>query len=249
MQIEGISWQTDWNAVVGSYIDRRRSWTSDPLHRHALGIQSNLMFMCFLDNGIHQLLIGRVRIRSPSQCHGSQVVRKRVIGQLRWNDLKPGINRGDDDQKPDNCFERSHVPQSALLGRETRHLDRRSNSSKVSTIAVILTSRTSRVERRTTSTVPSVTFFPTVIRNGIPTKSASLNFTPGRSSRSSRTTSIPAASSRLAMSSAAARTVSSFTLTGATTTSSGAIVGGSQNPFSSLLCSTAAVRIRSIPIP
>ena len=29
----------------------------------------------------------------------------------------------------------------------------------------------------------------------------------------------------------------------------GAIVGGSQNPFSSLPCSTAAVRMRSIPIP
>jgi len=44
---------------------------------------------------------------------------------------------------------------------------------------------------------------------------------------------------------AAALTTASFTLTGATTTSNGAIEAGSQNPFSSFPCSTAAVRMRS----
>jgi hypothetical protein len=64
-------------------------------------------------------------------------------------------------------------------------------------MAEILTSSLARVERRTTSTVPSVTFFPTLIRKGIPMRSASLNLTPGRSSRSSSKTSQPAASSCL----------------------------------------------------
>src|SRR5579872_1091221 len=49
-----------------------------------------------------------------------------------------------------------------------------------------------RSERRTISTVPSVTFLPTLTLKGIPIKSASLNFTPGRSSRSSIITSNPA---------------------------------------------------------
>ena len=38
-------------------------------------------------------------------------------------------------------------------------------------------------------------FFPTVTRHGIPISSASLNFTPGRSSRSSSSASTPASSS------------------------------------------------------
>ena len=39
---------------------------------------------------------------------------------------------------------------------------------------------------------------------------------------------------------------SSFTSTGLTTIWNGAIDGGSQKPFSSLLCSSEAVRMRSI---
>ncbi len=62
--------------------------------------------------------------------------------------------------------------------------------------------------------MPSVTFFPTFTRKGMPTRSASLNFTPGRSSRSSSKTSYPAPSSCRAMSSAALRIVSSFGVRG-----------------------------------
>ncbi len=83
----------------------------------------------------------------------------------------------------------------------------------------------------------------------MPTRSASLNFTPGRSSLSSSNTSNPAASKLRAISSAVVFSFSSATLVGVTTISKGAICGGSQKPFSSLLCSIAAVRMRSIPMP
>ncbi len=51
------------------------------------------------------------------------------------------------------------------------------------------------------------------------------------------------------MSSAAVRTASSLTFVAVTTISKGAIVGVSQKPFSSLFCSMAAVKMRSIPMP
>src|SRR3974377_434828 len=47
------------------------------------------------------------------------------------------------------------------------------------------------VRRSTTSTNPCASFLPLFERYGIPTRSASLNFTPGRSSRSSSSTSSP----------------------------------------------------------
>jgi diketogulonate reductase-like aldo/keto reductase len=43
------------------------------------------------------------------------------------------------------------------------------------------------------STMPLASFLPTVMRNGTPIRSASLNFTPGRSSRSSSRASSPSA--------------------------------------------------------
>src|SRR5579862_5053070 len=47
--------------------------------------------------------------------------------------------------------------------------------------------------RWTSSTSPPASFFPTTTRNGMPTRSASLNLTPGRSSRSSSRASRPMA--------------------------------------------------------
>ena len=54
------------------------------------------------------------------------------------------------------------------------------------TTSSIFILRTSVPLRRFTSTTPSARpFLPTAIRNGSPIRSASLNFTPARSSRSS----------------------------------------------------------------
>src|SRR5947199_38248 len=59
----------------------------------------------------------------------------------------------------------------------------------------------------------------------MPTRSASLNFTPGRSSLSSSNTSYPAASSSAAICSDVVRSFSSETLVAVTTTSNG-VSGG-----------------------
>src|SRR5579872_2358875 len=195
MQSEGISGQGYRHAVLRRHIHRWGSRRSDALHRHRLRSQRNLMVLRFLQDLRDQLLVGGVRIRSAHHRHLMQIVLERVITQFRRNDLKQAVDAGDDDQNSDNRFNSSHVPRSAQRDRKPTYPVRPSNSRKDSTTAVILTSRTSRVERRTSSTVPSVTLFPTVILKGIPTRSASLNFTPGRSLRSSRITSNPAASS------------------------------------------------------
>src|SRR5579859_235845 len=53
------------------------------------------------------------------------------------------------------------------------------------------TSTDFRVFRSTNSTMPLASFLPITIRYGIPIRSASLNLTPGRSSRSSSSASRP----------------------------------------------------------
>ena len=60
------------------------------------------------------------------------------------------------------------------------------------------------VRRSTNSTMPLASFLPTVMRYGMPIRSASLNFTPGRSSRSSSSASSPSAQALARRSSRAA---------------------------------------------
>jgi len=97
MKIEGVTRQTDGNAVVGRDKHRRQSRRSDPLHRYVLGCQRDLMFLGFLNYRVDQFLVRRMRIRSPGQCHHPQVIGKRIVSQLRGNDLKSDIDHSDDD--------------------------------------------------------------------------------------------------------------------------------------------------------
>src|SRR5262249_14793942 len=79
------------------------------------------------------------------------------------------------------------------------------------------TSTTSVPARAFNSTHPRASARgPTVIRTGRPIKSASLNFTPGRSSRSSRSVSTPADSRSPATRSAVSRIAASLWFTGTT---------------------------------
>src|SRR6202142_2182102 len=188
---------------------------------------------------------------------------KLVVGEARRDHLDARHNHRHKHAEAQDQFQcrhqiRSPIPSAGstgLLVAEAHVLafgqpaNQRTSPSKCSLIAEILMSSRARVERRTTSTKSSVTFFPTLILKGIPTRSASLNLTPGRSSRSSSKTSKREPSRALAMSSAALRIFSSPTLVATTTTSKGAIEGASQKPLASFDCSMAAVRIRSIPIP
>src|SRR5919106_3522531 len=114
-----------------------------------------------------------------------------------------------------------------------------------------LGTRSSRAPSRVrTSTAPSSNvFFPTITRSGQPTRSASANFSPGRSSRSSRRTSNPASPSASATFSASASTSSEPPVSARTWTSYGAIDLGHRIPFSSWFCSTAAAIARAGPTP
>ena len=76
MQTEGITGQTDGNAVIGRHIYRRRPRRSDALHRNVFRGQGYLMLLGFFNDGVHQILVRLVRIRSTRHRHGPQVVLK-----------------------------------------------------------------------------------------------------------------------------------------------------------------------------
>ena len=52
VQSEGVTGQTDGNAIIRGYIYRRRSRRSNPQHRDILGRQRNLMLLRLLNNGV-----------------------------------------------------------------------------------------------------------------------------------------------------------------------------------------------------
>ena len=52
MQSEGVTGQTDGNAVIGRHIYRQRSRRSNPLHRDVLRGQRYLMVLGFLNNRV-----------------------------------------------------------------------------------------------------------------------------------------------------------------------------------------------------
>src|SRR5206468_399634 len=88
--------------------------------------------------------------------------------------------------------------------------------------------------RRFNSTAPRASARgPTVSRTGRPIRSASLNLTPGRSSRSSSNASTPTAPSSTTSRSAVSRSAASLTLTGTTWTPYGARGAGQMMPASS----------------
>src|SRR5207248_11349466 len=77
------------------------------------------------------------------------------------------------------------------------------------------------------STLPSASpFFPTAMRRGSPIRSASLNLTPARSSRSSRKTSTPASANSRYSFSAASRPAASCICNGSSETWNGAMLIG-----------------------
>src|SRR5436190_5314836 len=101
------------------------------------------------------------------------------------------------------------------------------------------------------STLPSLRpRSPIVMRCGIPINSISANITPGRSPRSSSSTSTPAASSSSCSRSANALTPSLRSYpTGAIATANGASGRGQTIPLASWFCSIAAATTRVMPIP
>src|SRR3990172_2889979 len=112
------------------------------------------------------------------------------------------------------------------------------------------TFRSARVARSRISTTPSLaSALPTVIRIGTPRRSASLNLTPARSSRSSMITSKPAAARARSISSAAAIWAASLTAMGTTCTWKGATAHGQMIPSASWCCSMAAAAILAGPMP
>src|ERR1700686_261117 len=119
MQTKGITGQTDRNAIIRSHVHCVQSRRPDMLNRNVLWGEHNLVFLPFSNDGVDQLLVCGARIRPTRHCNIPQVVLKRIVAQLRRNDLKPDIDRADDDQKRDSGFEFSHVPQSALPGLGT----------------------------------------------------------------------------------------------------------------------------------
>lgn len=52
VQSEGVTGQTDGNAIIRGHIYRQRSRRSNPLHRDILGRQRNLMVVRPLNNGV-----------------------------------------------------------------------------------------------------------------------------------------------------------------------------------------------------
>ena len=52
VQSEGVTGQTDGNAIIRGHIYRQRSRCSNPLHRDILGRQRNLMLVRLLNNGV-----------------------------------------------------------------------------------------------------------------------------------------------------------------------------------------------------
>src|SRR5712691_685030 len=143
------------------------------------------------------------------------------------------------------------LPHQPLDGRAERVLaeaslprHQPSFSRSAETSSPTLTALSSPFARSRTSTVPSsATFRPTVTRTGQPIRSASANFSPALASRSSSSTSSPAA----ARASAIDWPCSSSPGTTTTCTSYGATAAGHWMPLSSWCCSTIAAIVRAGP--
>src|SRR5829696_622799 len=117
-------------------------------------------------------------------------------------------------------------------------------------ISKLATRDSAPFRRSVTSTAPSSSvFFPTVTRRGHPIRSASANFSPGRSRRSSSRTSSPSADSAAAICSPVSTSSALSQPRTTTSTSYGAISLGQTISFSLPCCSTAAASTRPGPIP
>lgn len=117
MQSEGIAWQANRYAVIDCHVHRKRAWRSDPLYGDLFRRQSDLVLLCLLHDLINECLVCRVRIGSAHHCDIAQVVLERVVGEFRRNDLKPAVDQPDNQQKPAQRFNRSHVPTIASWDR------------------------------------------------------------------------------------------------------------------------------------
>src|ERR1039458_8831028 len=90
-----------------------------------------------------------------------------------------------------HCAETSHPRRSRFWRRRARPSCARMHKAEPYATGIFLaasatgTSTDCLVARVANSTRPADSFLPTVMRKGTPIRSASLNFTPGRSSRSS----------------------------------------------------------------
>src|SRR6202142_4748565 len=207
MEVQGsrITGEFERDAVFGLDIESAGGDSTDTRHLHLLGRQWDVVLMGMFDHGLANFLF-RAGDGSGLQSFFLEGILKLVVGEARRCHLDARHNHRPKHAEAQDQFQcrhqiRSPIPSAGstgLLVAEAHVLafgqpaNQRTSPSKCSLIAEILMSSRARVERRTTSTKSSVTFFPTLILKGIPTRSASLNLTPGRSSRSSSKTSSPA---------------------------------------------------------
>jgi hypothetical protein len=72
MHIEGISRQTDRNAIIDRHEDGWRSRRAYALHSDIRGRESNIVLLRLLQNGVENLLIGLVRVRRCKSSYSIQ---------------------------------------------------------------------------------------------------------------------------------------------------------------------------------
>src|SRR6185436_14675861 len=178
-------------------------------------------------------IFGRAKVqprRRPVRHHGRQALAHAVGERLVDLVARMSPERG---QQQDQESEPGH----AFLRKATTSLSGRSRgfSSRLPLYSALPAARP-----RSESTT----------RCGTPIRSMSANSTPGRSSRSSMRTSMPAAPSSSCSCSAAARTPALLWYPiGTRATAKGAIGAGSAIPRSSWFCSIAAATTRVTPMP
>src|SRR5579883_3116983 len=175
--------------------------------------EGNVQRLCFSENRLSDVVLGLLRSIGVLPGFVFNRVLELIIAEVHGTTRNATYIDDAKTARLRNTF-RVFIPNSP----ETHIPERRTRASTWLEIAAMLTSRFWPVERSNTSTQSSVTFLPTLILKGIPTRSASLNFIPGRSSRSSSITSIPSLASSPAMRSDAAICARSRALIGVTTT-------------------------------
>ena len=92
MQSEGISRQTHGHAVICRHVDRRRARRADPLHGHCSGVSVISCSRAFFMTASTSSWSVCVRIGAAHHRDVPQIILKRIIAQLRRNDLKSAVD-------------------------------------------------------------------------------------------------------------------------------------------------------------
>jgi len=113
MKGERVSRQVYGNAVLRCYKNRWRPRCPNPLNGDLFRRERNLMLLRLLHDCVDQFLIALVRIRPANHRDVPQIILEGIVREFRRNHLKSAVDHTHDHQKPDDCFNSSHVPQSA----------------------------------------------------------------------------------------------------------------------------------------